>query len=368
MKCWLVFVLLGLRGALAQTEVTPPQQTPSFRAQSTLVLVPTLVRDKSGKPVFTLTANDFTVTDNGVEQKISLEDDTDSQPLALVVALETGSGGARQLDTYSNLAPLIEGLVGNVPHKVALVEFDSGVRLLHGFTADWDEVTATLHSLNPGDNGAAILDGVAYSVDLLREQPPAYRRAILLLSETVDHGSQTGLAEAVRSLSDTNTIIYSVAFSTVRSDLKQKGPRIVNDDRPGPPHGCMGKDPNAPDQNRLVQAWNCLGLLAPPLKVAQLAVMMGMDGLRRNAPESIAHMTGGEYYQFSNARNLEKGLVTISNHVPNRYVLTFNPPSPQLGPHALQVRLRNYSGLEITARSTYWVDASNSTVLPDAKP
>ena len=55
--------------------------------------------DKSGKPVFTLTANDFTVTDNGVEQKISLEDDTDSQPLALVVALETGSGGARQLDT-----------------------------------------------------------------------------------------------------------------------------------------------------------------------------------------------------------------------------------------------------------------------------
>jgi VWFA-related protein len=360
MKLPAAILLLGLSAATAQTTPASPQQTPSFRAESTLVLVPTLVRDKSGHPVFTLTANDFTVTDNGISEKITLEDDTDSQPLALVVALETGGGGARQLDLYSNLTPLIEALVGNVQHQVALVEFDTEVRLLHPFTADWDEVTDTLHSLNPGNNGAAIFDGVAYAVDLLRDRPPEYRRAILLLSETADHGSQTGLAETVRSISDTNTIIYSLAFSTAKSDLKLRGPRIVRDDRPGPPHGCMGEDPDNPDQNRLMQAWNCLGLLAPPLKAAQLAVMMGIDGLKRNAPESIAQLTGGEYYKFNNAHSLESGLVAISNHVPNRYVLSFRPQSPQPGPHVLDVRLKDYPGLTVTARRTYWVEGGGS--------
>ena len=59
----------------------------------------------------------------------------------------------------------------------------------------------------------SILDGLAFSVDLLRHQPQTYRRAILLLSETIDHGSHTSLDQALRAVEDTNTIIYSVGFS-----------------------------------------------------------------------------------------------------------------------------------------------------------
>jgi VWFA-related protein len=364
MRLLAAIALLCTGAAVAQTTPAAPPQTPSFRAQSTLVLVPSLVKDKAGKPVFTLTAGDFTVTDNGVPQKIKVEEDTDSQPLALVVAIETGAGGARQLDNYGNLPTLIEALVGDVPHRAAVVGFDSQPHLMQDFNSDWNVVAGAVQSLEPGDNGAAILDSVAYSVDLLRKQPPEYRRAILLISETIDRGSHIGLAEAVRSISDTNTIIYSVAFSSTKSELKRGGPRIVSDDRPGPPHGCMGKDPDNPDQNKLLQAWNCLGLLAPPLKAAQLAVMLGMDGLRRNAPESIAKLTGGEYYKFNNAHSLENALVTISNRVPNRYVLSFSPTSPEPGPHALEVRLKGYSGLTITARGTYWIDSPDTAAQP----
>jgi VWFA-related protein len=364
-----VLTLAATAPAQSQTEPPPSQQTPSFRAQSTLVLVPTLVRDHAGKPVFTLTANDFTVTDNGVEQKVSLEDDTDSQPLALVVAVETGGGGARQLENYGNLPTLVESLVGNVQHQVAVIDFDSESRLDQDFTSDWVPVAGALQSLRPGNDGAAILDAVSYSVDLLRQQPPQYRRAILLLSETNDHGSHIGVAETVRAVSDTNTIIYSLAFSSTKSNLKKNGSRILRDDRPGPPHGCMGKDPDDPDQNRLLQAWNCLGLLAPPIRAAQLAVMAGVDGLRRNAPETIAQLTGGEYYKFNNPRSLEGALVSISNHVPNRYVLSFRPQDPQPGPHALEVRLKDYSKLDITARKTYWADnGATAARQPPPKP
>jgi VWFA-related protein len=351
-------ILLGAAPLHAQASSDASQQTPSFRTQSTLVLVPTLVRDKSGHPVFTLKAEDFTVTDNGIEQKVALEDDTDSQPLALVVAIQTGGAGGGHVGDYRGLAPLIEALVGEVPHHVAIVDFDSQPHLLQKFTPDWEQVANGLKDLEPGDDKAAILDGLSYSVDLLRQQPPTYRRAILLLSETIDRDSQAGLAETVRAVSDTNTIIYSLAFSSTKSALKHSG-RIVQDDRPGPPHGCMGKDPTNPDQNKLIQAWNCLGLLAPPLKAAQLVVMLGIDGLRKNVPESVAHLTGGEYYKFGNPQSLAKSLETISNYVPNRYVLSFRPQSPAAGPHALEVKLKDYPKLEITARKTYWVDSSD---------
>jgi hypothetical protein len=41
-------------------------------------------------------------------------------------------------------------------------------------------------------------------------------------------------------------------------------------------------------------------------------MLLGMNGLRRNVPESVAQLTGGEYYPFSNARNMENSLLTIS--------------------------------------------------------
>lgn len=359
MKTFAAIFLLGMRLAVAQT--TPAddaQQTPSFRTQSNLVLVPTLVRDKSGKPVFALQAQDFTVTDNGVEQKVTLEDDTDSQPLALVVAVETGASGAGQMANYRTMEPLIEALVGGVEHQVAVVEFDSVARVAQPFTSDWEKIGNALNQMPTGDPEAAILDAVSYSVNLLKKQPPTYRRAILLVSETVDGHSQTSLGETVRAVSDTNTIIYSLAFSSTKGALKN-GKKILRDDKPGPPHGCMGKDPADPDQNKALQAWNCLGLLAPPLRVAQLVVTLGIDGMRKNVPESVANLTGGEYYKVGNDKSLDKALLTIAHYIPNRYVLSFRPQSPTPGPHALEVKLKDYS-LNITARKTYWVESGET--------
>jgi VWFA-related protein len=368
MKTLVAIFLLGMRIAVAQTApADDAQQTTSFRTQSNLVLVPTLVRDKSGKPVFALPVKDFTVTDNGVEQKISLEDDTDSQPLALVVAVETGASGAGQLANYRTLEPLIEALVGGVEHQVAVVDFDSTPHLTEPFTDNWEKIGNALSSVPPGDPEAAILDALSFSVDLLKKQPPTYRRAILLLSETQDRNSHTSVAETVRAVSNTNTIIYSLAFSSTKTNFKGNGKRILKDDKPGPPHGCMGKDPADPDQNKALQAWNCLGLLVPPLRVAQLAVMLGVDSMRRNVPESVANLTGGEYYKFNNPKSLDKSLETIAHYVPNRYVLSFRPQAPTPGPHALEVKLKDYSGLEITARKTYWVDGGESPTAPAPK-
>ncbi len=47
-----------------------PQQPPTYRAGAEEVVIDVIVRDKKGKPIKDLTAADFKVSDNGVEQKI----------------------------------------------------------------------------------------------------------------------------------------------------------------------------------------------------------------------------------------------------------------------------------------------------------
>jgi VWFA-related protein len=357
MKFILLMVLFSVASALAQAPTTYAPQAPVLTTRTTLVLVPALVQTKTGAPVFTLKATDFTLTDDGIEQKATVEEDTGGEPLALVVAIETGGAGVRQLDKYRNLSPSIEAVIGSVPHRVAVVEFDSTPRLAQEFTPDLNAVKGSLQNIGPGDHGAAILDSLSFSVDLLRRQPFAYRRAILLISETADHGSQINLEEVLHAVSDTNTVIYGLAFSSAKSAAGNEAALIFGDPTPGPPEGCMAKDPDAPSgENRWGRAFDCLGLLAPPLRLAKVASILAKEGLRRNVPESVAQLTGGEYFSFTNTRSLERGVLVISHHLPNRYILSYYPAAPHAGFHTISLRLNGYPGLVVTARNGYWIE------------
>jgi len=346
-----------------------PQSENRIRTSSTVVLVPALVKTKTGETVFSLTAEDFILKDNGVPQTLHLETDTDSQPLALVVIVETGGQGARHLRDYDNLGPELDAVIGDVRHLVAVVGFDSKPRIAQDFTDDTDVAAKTIATLNEGDQGAAILDALDFGIDLLRDVPPRYRRAVLLITETADSGSETSLDAAVRSVSDTNTAIYSFGFSTTKEAVKHEASKIP---RPGgtpygnEPYGaggCMSLDPGAdPDAhgNRRVQALDCASDLLPPLRLVRMAFVAAKDGLKRNVPESVAQLTGGEYFAFTNATTLKRSLLTVSNDVPNYYLLSFRPESPSAGLHTLELTLKNRPELQLRARNTYWLDAEAS--------
>jgi hypothetical protein len=129
------------------------------------------------------------------------------------------------------------------------------------------------------------------------------------------------------------------------------------------PGGCMSLDPGAdPDAhgNRRVQALDCLSDLLPPLRLARMAFLAAKDGMKRNVPESVAQLTGGEYFAFTNAATLRRGLLTISNDVPNYYMLSFRPEAPAAGLHTLTLRVRAGSEIELKARSTYWIDSTTT--------
>ena len=375
MLCAVASFLSGMlfSGVAASAQSSSPSpagsQVPALSVRSNLVLVPALVKTKSGELVFALTADDFILTDNGVPQPLRLEPDTDQQPVALAIIVQTGGHGASHLGDYRDLDAVLDAVVGNVEHRIAVVTFDSKPRLVQNFNTDTDAALRTIHNLQEGGPGAAILDGLNFGINLLRQQPQEYRRAVLLFSETIDDGSQTSFEEAIRTVDDTNTAIYSFGFSSTKMAVKHEGSKLPRpggtpyEDTPYAKGGCMSRAPDAdPDAHgkRGVQALDCASDLIPPLRLGRMAYLAAKDGLQRNVPESVAQLTGGEYFAFKDATTLSRHLITISNDAPNYYVLSFHPQSPVPGPHALNLMLKDRPGLQLSARNSYWVDAVGS--------
>jgi len=347
------------------TDAQAPQ-TSTISVRSNLVLVPAMVRTKSGAVVYTLKADDFILTDDGVEQPLRMEADAGGEPLALVVLVETGSDGALHLNELHALIPTLEAVIGAVKHKVAVVSFDSEPQLEQGFTSKNDDAWNALNQLDAGDKGAAILDALNYSIDMLRKMPPSYRRAIVLISETIDHGSHIKIDDALRAIDDTNTTVYSLAFSSTKAALHKESSDLDRN-TPHPEHGCFAHDPNS-TVSRSRQNYNCVAELLPPLELARIAAIAATAGLHRNTAETVAKLTGGEYFHEKDVRSLEKSLLTISNHLPNRYILSFHPQAPQPGFHTLQLRLKNYDNLVVESRNGYWVEDDGSPETIPAKP
>ena len=360
-------LLLSLTTAcIAQTPAQQPTPPPAaaqsdasqvkLTVRSNLVMVPVFVTGGDGNVVFGLNVEDFALRDNGAPQEISIEDDTDAQPLALAVVVETGGAGARHLNDYRALDSILDAIIGNVEHNVAVIAFDSTPHIILPFTANTDAAAGHLANLAEGDGGAAILDAVAFAVDQLRKQPPSYRRAILLLSETIDQGSETTLDEAVHLMSDTNTAIYSFAFSSTHSAVAHEASKF-DSKNPGPAHGCFSKKGADVEYegHYSKQVLDCISQLAPPLRLATMAFIAARGSLKVKTAESIAELAGGEFFPFKNEKDLKTALIALSNNIPNYYVLSFRPTTPTPGIHALQVTSirRPYS---VKARREYWID------------
>jgi VWFA-related protein len=329
-----VIAVLLLSASSAFGQIVPAQSHPAtIRTTSTLVLVPTLVSAPAGDVIQSLRASDFNVTDNGVPQKVLLEN-TERQPLSVVVLMQTGGAASRQFPSYANLGTMLDYMMGSSAHRIALVTFDSQPNAIWDFTSSVKDLEDGFTHPIPGDDGGAIFDAVNYGIDLLKQQPPASRRILILFSQTHDDGSKANAEDVVHRLGENNVTIYSVAFSTEKTWLKDQFTKPRHENAPYQ----MG-----PNLSPLLHTFD----YGTPLKVA-------LSAMRDNAASEIAAMSGGEFVEFGSQRDLEQQLGILANHIPNRYTLSFRPTSHDAGFHTIEVRIPAHPELQIAARTSYW--------------
>lgn len=325
--CLLVSVGMAFAQQLPPAE--PPQPMPGAQAESTVlrvttneVLVPTLVEKRGGGILYGLKAADFVVEDNGVPQKIHVQEELDTAPVALVVAVEEGGASVLEFGKLAKLGPLLDLFLVDKRSQAALVGFDSEPQLIHDFTHSEPELDHDLQTLEPGDGGAAILDTISYAVDLLDSQPKEFRRVLLLISERRDHGSKHTKPEAViRKIGRSDVLVLSVSFSPSGAELLH--------------------DVQDSGDNRTMNMVS--------------ALVMAIKAFKKNVAKEVAQMSGGEYTTFVGDKRFEERVMLAARDVRNRYLITFSPSSPTPGLHTVRVRTVQDYGARIVARANYWM-------------
>jgi VWFA-related protein len=312
--------------------IEPPQPLPAahaatstttLRVMANEVLVPTLVEKPGGEVVYGLKANDFVLEDNGMPQKIRVQEEMDTAPVALVVAVELGGVGELEFNKLAKLGPLLDLFLTDGKGQASLVGFDSKPHLIRGFTHSGEEVSGDLKQLEPGDGGDAILDTVSYAVDLLQIQPKKYRRVLLLISEERDHGSKhTKTEQLIRKIGASDVLVLSVSFSPAKAELLHD----IKDD---------GSN----------QMTNMISTL-----------FMAVQAFKKNVSKEVAHMSGGEYMTFTGDKAFESKVAELAKRARNRYLITFSPSDPTPGLHTIRVRTVQDYGARVVARANYWRD------------
>jgi VWFA-related protein len=327
MRTFLSVLLLCTAVAAAQEK--PGDQSYTLKTQSNIVLVPTTVQSKHGEILYGLKQDQFVVEDNGVPQTIHLDEDTDSYGLSLVVVVQCSRSAGYEFPKLNGLGIMIDAIAGDAPREVAIVTYGSAPLLLGKFSSSADATSHALAQLEPCDDpDASTIDAVDYASRLLEARNNHYRHAILLISETRDHGSTKKAAQVIAALGRTNTVVDSVAFGPGKTE-------VLNDLKYGGGSGPIG------------------------------LLVMAINALKKNAAHELAALSGGEYINFTTQKGFDQGLQQLTNHVHNYYLLSFQPhaeangePSP--GMHRIRVRVPDYPGARIEFRESYFAGELDS--------
>jgi len=371
-------VLLGLAGACGQASAQapqgpiapkpgvvvqqpPPEVETRLKVRVSLVNTPVTVRDRSGQMIHDLDAKNFTVTDNGVRQKVT-HFDLGGDPVSVVILVETSSRIDSMFPEMHKTGILFTQTVMGPSGEAAVVGFKDSVDKLQDFTADGEAIEKTISGMLEGTSGARLYDAMSVAVEMLTSRPqpsadaPGRRRILFIMSEATDVGSGTKLGEVLRQAQLANITIYSVGLSTTRAELQSKTKKKpIEVTPPGtfgqPPLPGTVQTPTSEEQ----RAGN-IDLLA----LAVWAVQHAENQVKAHALEVAAAATGGVHLATYRDRSIERAIDEIGGELHSQYSVSYTPTGTGAsGYHEIKVSV-DRPGVTVRARPGYYLGPPQS--------
>jgi VWFA-related protein len=206
-----------------------PTQT-SFRADSSLVLIPVSVTDERNRFVLGLRKEDFHLLDDGVEQSIAHFSGEDI-PLSIGVAFDISGSMDFKMSISRDAAKLFLKAL-NPEDEAFLVEFNDKVRLSAGFSATPQEIRGALDKVQPGGL-TALLDAVSFALTEMKKAKNP-RKAILVVSDGGDNHSTYTAAQIEALVRQADVEIYAMGvfdplLSLLSTPEEISGPKLLSE-------------------------------------------------------------------------------------------------------------------------------------------
>lgn len=183
-------------------------QQPSIRVEVDLVNLYVSVTDKRGHPIEGLTAADFHVYEDDVEQQIK-HFSTDDAPYTIGLVLDRSGSMAEMIDDVFQAA--VHTVEASKPEDEAfVVVFNGDIKLAQDFTTSRKELNRAVQRVRAG-GGTALYEAV-YTA-LKRIQKGQYRKkALLIVTDGEDNSSSTTFRELLDFARESSVIIHAIGM------------------------------------------------------------------------------------------------------------------------------------------------------------
>jgi len=211
-----------LVGAGALTvAVARAQDTATFSTSVKVVDLLAVVRTRKGEIISNLTKDDFTILENGRPQSIRYFSKETDLPLTIGLMVDTSMSQVKLLDAERTATfHFLDHVLREDKDQVFLMQFDMAVMLRQGLTASRSKLedklslvdAPTRAELNQQTGGGTLLyDAVIEASKTTKDQ--RNRKALIMMTDGVDTGSDQSLAAAIEAAQRADTMVYSILFS-----------------------------------------------------------------------------------------------------------------------------------------------------------
>ena len=196
------------------------------------------VRDKHGNIVRNLTKDDFVLEQEGKPQTITYFAKESDLPLTLGLLVDASMSQRRVLDQERAASrTFLDQILRADKDKAFIIQFDREVTLLQDLTSSRKKLQAAIDQVaapqfsqasnggssgggggggrgshGRGGGGTLLYDAVFLASDELMKKQQG-RKAVVILTDGVDHGSKETLEEAIATAQRADTLVYCILFA-----------------------------------------------------------------------------------------------------------------------------------------------------------
>jgi VWFA-related protein len=291
--------------ALAQNDAGAEAE-PTFSSGIQVVNILATVRDRSEQFVRNLTKDDFSILEDGRPEVIRYFSAETNLPLTIGLLVDTSTSQEKVLNAERGASfRFIDSVLREYIDHVFLMDFDLNVRTMQPLTNSRADLQESLRMVNTPTReelrsqyggGTLLFDAVSDACKEVMNKQQG-RKALIILSDGGDNGSNATLASAVQEAQRANTLIYTILFT----------------------RGGFG------------------------------------GNIGKRTMQRLAEQTGGSYFAVTKKLSIDQVFAAIEQDLRNQYSIGFVSDKPAQVSEFRKLQLTTKRpGLTVRARDRYW--------------